>query len=59
MRSDPGDPSQTGYLDSQYQTYLATIPAGQAKNEGIQVGEAAATALLALRASDGFNNVVD
>ena len=53
------DPSQTGYLDSQYQTYLAGIPEGQAKNDGIQVGEAAATALLALRANDGFNNVVD
>jgi hypothetical protein len=53
------DPSQTGYLDSQYQIYLATLPEGQAKNDGIQVGEAAATALLALRANDGFNNVVD
>jgi len=53
------DPSQTAYLDSQYQSYLATIPDGQAKNDGIQVGAAAATALLALRANDFFNNVVD
>jgi hypothetical protein len=53
------DPSQDAYLDKQYQTYLATIPDGKAKNDGIQVGEDAATALLALRANDGFNNVVD
>jgi hypothetical protein len=53
------DPSQDAYLDSQYQTYLATIPEGKAKNDGIQVGEAAAAALLALRANDGFNNLVD
>jgi len=53
------NPSQTAYLDSQYQTYLATIPDGQAKNDGIQVGEAAAAALLALRANDGFNNIID
>src|SRR2546425_2706158 len=51
--------SQDAYLDSQYQTYLATIPDGQSKNDGIQVGEDAATTLLALRANDGFNNVVD
>src|SRR6266481_1400517 len=53
------NPSQTAYLDTQYQTYLATIHDGQAKNDGIQVGETAASALLALRANDGFNNVVD
>lgn len=52
------DPSQVAYLDSQYQTYLATIPGGHSKNDGIQVGEAAATALLLLRANDGFSNLV-
>jgi hypothetical protein len=51
--------SQTAYLDSQYQTYLSAIPEGHAKDDGIQVGEAAASALLALRANDGFNNIVD
>lgn len=50
--------TQVAYLDSQYQTYLATIPGGQAKDSGIQVGETAAAALLLLRANDGFSNVV-
>jgi hypothetical protein len=50
--------TQVAYLDSQYQTYLAAIPEGHAKDKGIQIGEAAATALLLLRANDGFNNVV-
>src|SRR6266403_806873 len=50
--------TQVAYLDSQYQTYLTTIPGGQAKDSGIQVGEAAAAALLLLRANDGFSNVV-
>jgi hypothetical protein len=52
------DSSQTGYLDGQYQAYLATIPDGQSKNAGIQVGEAAAAEVLALRANDGFGNIV-
>jgi hypothetical protein len=50
--------SQLAYLDGQYADYLSGIPDGQAKTDGIQVGEAAAAALLALRANDGFNNVV-
>jgi len=51
-------PTQVGYLDAQYQTYLTAIPEGRAKDAGIQVGEAAAAALLLLRANDGFGNVV-
>jgi hypothetical protein len=50
--------SQYAYLDEQYALYLAGIPDGQAKSDGIQVGETAASAILALRANDGFNNVV-
>jgi len=50
--------SQFAYLDGQYTAYRDGIPDGQAKTDGIQVGEDAATALLALRANDGFNNVV-
>jgi hypothetical protein len=53
------DSSQTAYLDTQYQTYMGNIHDGQAKNDGIQVGEAAAKTILDLRANDGFNNVVD
>ena len=52
------DPSQVGYLDSQYSAYLLTIPDSQAKSEGIQIGEASAAAILALRSNDGFSNVV-
>ena len=50
--------SQLSYLDAQYETYMAAISDGPAKSDGIQVGEDAAAALLALRASDGFDNVV-
>jgi hypothetical protein len=50
--------SQFAYLDAQYASYLAGVPDGLAKSDGIEVGEAAAAAVLALRASDGFNNVV-
>jgi hypothetical protein len=50
--------TQVAYLDSQYQGYLATIPEGRAKNDGVQVGEAAANALLLQRANDGYDRVV-
>ena len=50
--------SQHAYLDTQYASYLSGIPDGPAKSDGIEVGEVAATAMLALRANDGFGNVV-
>lgn len=50
--------SQRAYLDAQYAAYLATIPDGQAKDKGVQVGDTAATAILLLRANDGFANLV-
>jgi len=40
-------------LDSEYASSLAEIPAGQAKAKGIEVGAAAAAAMLANRAGDG------
>jgi hypothetical protein len=40
-------------LDSEYNDSLAEIPAGQAKAKGIEVGAAAAAAMLANRAGDG------
>ena len=52
------DSSQVSYLERQYRTYLGTIPDGQAKDEGVEVGQAAAAAILALRANDGFSNTV-
>lgn len=50
------DASQFSYLDTQYATFMAQIPDGLAKTDGIQVGERSASAMLALRAQDGFNN---
>jgi hypothetical protein len=52
------DSSQVGYLDEQYETYLGRIPNGPAKDKGVQVGEAAAAAILSLRANDGFSNTM-
>ena len=40
-------------LDAQYASSLAEIPAGQAKTKGIEVGAAAAAAMLANRVGDG------
>jgi len=40
-------------LDTEYANSLAEIPAGQAKAKGIEVGAAAAAAMLANRAGDG------
>ena len=40
-------------LDAEYALSLADVPAGQAKTKGIQVGAAAAAAMLANRVGDG------
>jgi hypothetical protein len=40
-------------LDAEYASSLAEIPAGEAKSKGIEVGAAAAAAMLASRAGDG------
>jgi hypothetical protein len=50
--------SQFGYLDEQYGAYMARIPDSRAKADGVEVGEAAAAAILARRADDGFDNTV-
>ena len=39
-----------------YEAYIAAIPDGQAKTDGIAVGEATAQAVLAARAKDNFYN---
>src|SRR5262245_49877807 len=48
-------PVQQATIDKAYQAALATLPDGLAKTAGIAVGEQAATAILALCASDGFD----
>jgi hypothetical protein len=50
--------SQIGYLDQQYSAYVAAIRDGQTKIDGIRVGRKAASAMLTLRANDGFDNIV-
>jgi hypothetical protein len=51
-------PAEVAGLDQKYTTYMAALTDGSAKAGGIQVGQAAAAALLARRANDGFANVV-
>jgi hypothetical protein len=50
--------SRQAYLDEQYELYLSGIRDGRGKTLGIEVGEEAAAAVLALRADDGFDTVV-
>jgi hypothetical protein len=47
-------PARLDYLDTTYQAYLAGIADGDAKQDGIEVGEAAAEALRHRRQGDGF-----
>jgi hypothetical protein len=49
-------PSQSGPLDAAYAATLASIAAGPAKETGIAAGNAAAAAILALRATDRAAN---
>ena len=46
-------PGSTSTLDADLAISLASIPDGQAKTDGIATGEAAALAMIALRANDG------
>src|SRR6185295_6395360 len=46
-------PAQQAAIDADYQALLGSVPDGQAKTNGIAVGEQAATAIVALCADDG------
>jgi hypothetical protein len=48
-------PSDHIYLDGQYATALAMVADGQAKTDGITVGEQVASQLMASRAGDGWS----
>jgi hypothetical protein len=50
------NPTARSNYRNAYEAYLAGIPDGQAKADGIAVGEAAAQAVLAARANDNFYN---
>ena len=49
-------PSQAAYVDAQYALALNAVAAGTAKDAGVTVGQAAAGAVVAARATDGSAN---
>ena len=51
-------PGQASVVESAYASFLAGIPEGAAKTNGIRLGRAVAGAYIALRSDDGFDNVV-
>ena len=51
-------PDQQAGLDDVYFAYLNAIPDGEAKTNGILVGEEVGTGMLLLRANDGLDSVV-
>jgi len=51
-------PGQTAVVQAAFDTYMATIPDGPAKDAGKAVGVAAAAGMLAMRTGDHFDDVV-
>jgi PAP2 superfamily len=51
-------PSRAASYQPNYDAYLATLPAGTARDRGIAVGAEVATGILALRANDGRSVVL-
>ncbi|MFL6007542.1 MAG: vanadium-dependent haloperoxidase [Gaiellaceae bacterium] len=51
-------PGQAAVIQAAYDTYMATIPDGPAKEAGKLVGTAAAAGMLAMRYGDHFDDVV-
>jgi PAP2 superfamily len=51
-------PGQAAAVQTAYDTYMAAIPAGLAKDGGKAVGAAAAAGMLAMRTGDHFDDVV-
>jgi len=51
-------PDQATSVADQYAKYLAAIPEGPAKDNGVAIGRQVAEAILARRAGDGFDNVI-
>ena len=48
-------PAQQAAIDADYQALLKSVPDGRAKDDGIKVGEHAATAVVTACAEDGYN----
>jgi hypothetical protein len=51
-------PDQAASVEAKYAAYLAAIPDGAAKENGIDVGRQVAQAILAWRMGDGFDNLI-
>jgi hypothetical protein len=51
-------PAQAAAVETAYTAFLAGLPDGPAKTKGLRLGRAIAGAYLALRADDGYDNVV-
>ena len=51
-------PSQAAGVDARYSEYVAGIPDGPAKANGIQVGDRVAATILGLRTGDGLDNQI-
>jgi hypothetical protein len=51
-------PAQRSFLEPAYANYLATIPNGPAKQQGIALGRRVASHVLAWRTGDGLNKTV-
>lgn len=51
-------PAQAAGVEGAYTTFLAGIPDGDSKTEGIRIGRAVAGAYLGLRADDGYDAVI-
>jgi VCPO second helical-bundle domain len=51
-------PGQASVVEDAYATFIAGIPDGMRKTNGIRLGQSVAGAYLALRSDDGFDNVV-
>jgi hypothetical protein len=50
--------SQHAYLDEKYTAFMAAIPDGKAKKDGVAAGEAAAAGILAARQNDNYSKTV-
>ena len=50
--------SQHAYLDEKYTAFMAAIPDGKAKTDGVAAGEAAAAGILTARRDDNFSKAV-
>jgi hypothetical protein len=51
-------PKQAATFDAQLQAFLASVPNGASKTQGITLGQEVAQAVLTWRSTDGSNNVV-